>query len=140
MFGSLSSSLYKDNTFFREIQIAFTFEYTSEMLKCSDLQQRGSAMYYITRRAPKGGIRMRVRGWDGGAEGRIPIDFVIEKNFFSFFLEIIWLYKTSYILLRCTTTLLHENTAPMYVILPLKYEIANRSRSEIFTPKSYEND
>ena len=53
---------YKDNIFSREIQIALTLEYKSEMLKCSDLQQRGSAMFYITRRAPKASIRKRVRG------------------------------------------------------------------------------
>ena len=45
----LSSSLYKDTTFFGEIQIALTFEHISEMLKCSDLQQTGSVWCYITR-------------------------------------------------------------------------------------------
>ena len=57
MLGVLSSSLYKDNIFSREIQIAFSCEYYSEMLKCSDLQQTGVGVYYITRRAPKVGVR-----------------------------------------------------------------------------------
>ena len=47
---ALSSSLYKDTAFFAEIQIALTFEYIFEMLKCSDLQQRRLARCYITRR------------------------------------------------------------------------------------------
>ena len=32
------------------MQIALTFRNTSELLKCSDLQLRQIAMYYITRR------------------------------------------------------------------------------------------
>ena len=62
MFRVLSSSLYKDNTFSREIQIALTFEHNPEMLKCSDLHKLGSVMCYITRRAPKVGFCMRVMG------------------------------------------------------------------------------
>ena len=45
------------------------------MLKCSDLQQRGSAMYYITRRAPKASIRAR----NGMLSRGIPMDFVIAR-------------------------------------------------------------
>ena len=59
---ALSSTLYKYTIFFSEIQIALTFRYNSEMLKCSDLHKLGSAMYYITRRAPKVCIRMHVKG------------------------------------------------------------------------------
>ena len=66
---------YKDNIFSCEIQIALTLEYKSEMLKCSDLQQRGSAMYYITRRAPKASIRAR----NGMLSRGIPMDFVIAR-------------------------------------------------------------
>ena len=62
MLGALSSSLYKDNTFLAVFQIAFTGEYHSEMLKCSDLQQTGFGVCYITRRAPTVGIRLRA-GW-----------------------------------------------------------------------------
>ena len=49
VYGLSPLRCYKDNTFSREMQIALTFEYKSEMLKCSDLQQTGSNLYYITR-------------------------------------------------------------------------------------------
>ena len=45
------------------MQIAFMGEYPSAMSKCSDLQQTGVGVCYITRRAPKIGILMHVRGW-----------------------------------------------------------------------------
>ena len=61
MLRALSSTLYKYTTFSAEIQIALTFEYNTEMLKCSVLHKLGSAMYYITRQASKVSIRMRVR-------------------------------------------------------------------------------
>ena len=44
------------------MQIALTFEYNFEMLICCVLHKRGSAMCYITRRAPIVVIRMRVSG------------------------------------------------------------------------------
>ena len=66
MFGLSPLRCYKDNTFLREIQIALTFEYNSEMLKCSDLQQRGSAMCYITRRAESWRSYARRRGTTEG--------------------------------------------------------------------------
>ena len=57
MFGLSPLRCYKDNTFSREIQIALTFEYKSEMLKCSDLQQRASPVYYLYGRTCFGPLR-----------------------------------------------------------------------------------
>ena len=42
------------------MQIALTFEYTSEMLKCSVLHKRGSGMCYITRRLQEVGVSEHV--------------------------------------------------------------------------------
>ena len=53
---------YKYPLFSREIQIAVTGEYHSEMLKCSDLHKLGSAMCYITRRVPIVGVHVCVWG------------------------------------------------------------------------------
>ena len=47
---AFSSTLCKYTTFFGEIQMVLTFRNTPELLKCSDLQLRQVAMYYITRR------------------------------------------------------------------------------------------
>ena len=57
------------------MQIALTFEYKSEMLKCSDLQQTGFWMCYITRRACRVGILQR----DGDAkDGGVPIYIIVQ--------------------------------------------------------------
>ena len=61
----LSSSLYKYTTFCCEIQIVLTFATLLEMLKCSDLQQLGSGVCYITRR-----LRKRVFGCARGERRR----------------------------------------------------------------------
>ena len=49
VYGLSPLCYYKDNTFSRETQILLTFRNTVQLLKCSDLQQTGMELYYLTR-------------------------------------------------------------------------------------------
>ena len=57
------------------MQIDLTFRNNLSNVKCTVLHKPASGVCYITRRAPKVGIRMRVRGGREAQEGAITHRF-----------------------------------------------------------------